>query len=240
MIVLVSSCDRYRDCWEPFKHSFHKYWPDCPWPIYVITNELDAPIGTSIKVGKTQSWAHSMDKALDILKEKTAFLILEDMWLVQPIDTKTIQQFASYVENGIFEHIRLTPSDEALEYFSMDRRLKILKDNAVYKTSLQPCICNLNMLKEVIFPIHGYHDDNPYYWTSWAFESEGSLRFKRKTTKKFAATEFHQYIHLVDRWDPYGDWVENPVVSGEWTAAVQQYSERENIKIDTSIHPKDR
>ena len=36
--VLIMSCDSYEDLWVPFFHFFDKYWPDCPYPIFLATN----------------------------------------------------------------------------------------------------------------------------------------------------------------------------------------------------------
>ena len=36
--ILICSCDYYSDCWEPIICSFNKYWPDCEYPRYIVTN----------------------------------------------------------------------------------------------------------------------------------------------------------------------------------------------------------
>src|SRR5437773_912082 len=39
--ILVSSFDGYSDCWGPVCHGFTKYWPNCPYPVLLMTNEKD-------------------------------------------------------------------------------------------------------------------------------------------------------------------------------------------------------
>ena len=61
--IVVSSCDLFEDCWAPFIHSMRKYWPDCEWPVYVISNHkaIDGPEGFSfIKVGEDLKFASSV------------------------------------------------------------------------------------------------------------------------------------------------------------------------------------
>jgi hypothetical protein len=36
--VLVVSCDAYQDLWKPFFSCFFKFWPDCPFPVYLGAN----------------------------------------------------------------------------------------------------------------------------------------------------------------------------------------------------------
>lgn len=36
--VVVASCDAYADLWEPFFRLFRRYWPDCPYPVYLGSN----------------------------------------------------------------------------------------------------------------------------------------------------------------------------------------------------------
>jgi hypothetical protein len=41
--ILVVSCDGYQDLWKPFFSCFLKYWPDCPFPVYLGSNNLTYP-----------------------------------------------------------------------------------------------------------------------------------------------------------------------------------------------------
>ena len=35
--ILVNTCDKFEDCWEPFFKLFALYWPDYKGPIYLNT-----------------------------------------------------------------------------------------------------------------------------------------------------------------------------------------------------------
>ena len=37
LAIVVMSCDRYADMWEPFIRCFEQYWPDCPYEKYLVT-----------------------------------------------------------------------------------------------------------------------------------------------------------------------------------------------------------
>ena len=36
--ILVCSCDKYEDLWNPMFGMFFKFWEDCPLNIYLMTN----------------------------------------------------------------------------------------------------------------------------------------------------------------------------------------------------------
>ena len=35
--ILIVSCDKYSDLWDPFFKLFFKFWPDCPFNIYLLS-----------------------------------------------------------------------------------------------------------------------------------------------------------------------------------------------------------
>ena len=73
---VVMSCDPYKDLWEPFFGCLDRYWPDCPFPLYLVTNE--APYerdGVSvIHIGPDRDYASNLIAAVNAVP--TPFLIL--------------------------------------------------------------------------------------------------------------------------------------------------------------------
>ncbi|MEK7583066.1 MAG: hypothetical protein AAB483_01515 [Patescibacteria group bacterium] len=87
--VVVSSFDGNEDLWKPFFTLFFRYWPDCPFPVYLISNEkkyLDDRV-TTISVGKDISWADTTKKALQQISEPYILWLLDDLFLEHPTDT---------------------------------------------------------------------------------------------------------------------------------------------------------
>ena len=81
--IIVSSFDKYSTCWEPFAHGVSKYWPDCPYPIYLITNRKDFCIGqvTALKIGVDQGWASNLKFALEQINVDYIYLEIKyDFW----------------------------------------------------------------------------------------------------------------------------------------------------------------
>ncbi len=86
--VVVSSCDAFFDCWRPFAFFYRKFWPACPFPVYLIVNELRvrSDFIQPLVVGRDQGWASNMQKALGQIDEPYILYFQEDYFLTRPVD----------------------------------------------------------------------------------------------------------------------------------------------------------
>src|SRR5665647_3629546 len=90
--ILVVSCDRFSDVWPVFFTLFFRYWPDCPFDIYLGSNYLryEHPQVTTITVGEDTSWAHGARLMLESLSSEYVLLFLEDFLLTEPVDSDKV------------------------------------------------------------------------------------------------------------------------------------------------------
>lgn len=90
--ILIFSCDFYKDCWEPMLFSLDKYWPNCPYHKYVISNHesIEWHNTTFIKVGDHQGFGNDMRKALPQIPTKYVMYFQEDNFLERPVDNEAI------------------------------------------------------------------------------------------------------------------------------------------------------
>src|SRR3954451_21242720 len=86
--IVVSSCDAFFDAWRPFAFFFRKFWPEGPFPVYLITNELDVCSSTirAIRVGRDQGWATNVEIALQQITTHYLLYFQEDYFLTTHID----------------------------------------------------------------------------------------------------------------------------------------------------------
>ncbi len=87
--ILINSCDKYSDVWQIFFPLFFKYWPDCPWDIYLGSNEktYNDPRVIPILVGKDNSWAESAYKMVSALPTDNFLFFLDDFLIFWKVDT---------------------------------------------------------------------------------------------------------------------------------------------------------
>lgn len=109
--VMITSCDAYEDCWRPMVFSLDKYWPDCEWPRYIVTNFKEddgVPNTTFIKVGDDQrSWCTSTQKALKLIDADYVVFLMEDYWLSQKVDNNAIKRHVDYMANNNVDYLKI-------------------------------------------------------------------------------------------------------------------------------------
>lgn len=70
--ILICSCDKYEDAWEPFFYFFKKFWEDCSFNIYLLTNfkrHNDEKV-ISLIIGEDIDWSTSFLKAIEKINTK--------------------------------------------------------------------------------------------------------------------------------------------------------------------------
>ena len=170
MTVLVVGFDQWAVMWLGFCHFWHKFWPDCPWPLAFMSNTRVAPCGQTLLCGTDANWTAMMQNALQQIETKHLLLMLADYWLAAPVEAETIYEFASYLERYGAHHIRLQRSDPAAQQssgpFAPDPRLFVFASHAPYRVSLQAGLWDTGVLRALL---RGREDP-------WQFETNASYR----------------------------------------------------------------
>lgn len=223
--VVVSSFDGFAATWEPFCHGFRKYWPDCPWPLKFITNQLDSPCGETIKTGEGRNWMAMTRKALILINKFIVLWLHDDIWLIDRPDTEAILDFANIIRLGKADYIRLGPCrldyDVGIENmltFESDPRLFIVPADYEYRVSLQAALWRVSVFQDLL------RDGE----SCWAFEVNGSKRARSNNQRFLCAKEF--VLRNPRIVEP--DWTDEPVRRGQWTEGARQYISREGLSID--------
>ena len=153
-VLLISSCDPYEDLWEPFFTFFFRYWPDCPFPIYLIANQLSYPDPRvqTIKVGNDNGWATNTRNALERLNSPYIIYLQEDYLLDSPVSNDRIINLLTYMKRRNAGHLRLYPSPGPDTICVDNQTVGEIKKGSKYRTSLQAAIWNreimLSLLKD--------------------------------------------------------------------------------------------
>ncbi len=164
--------------WTPFFQLFRKYWPDCPFPVYLTTNQLDPAI-PGVKVVQTGSpvdWSTEMIHALQQIPEERLIVLLEDYFILEPVDIQSLNRtldvgestHADFIKLGTFpaSYDRLWPSVPIAGL----QGYNFINSEAEYLVNLQAGIWKKNALNRIL--VRG---ESP-----WKFEIEASKRFAKK------------------------------------------------------------
>ena len=110
--ILVLSCDKYADLWDVFFDCFNKFWPDCPYKIYLGTNELGYSKGNiiNIKSGEDKDWSSSARKIVSQIPENYIWIMLEDILIASKINTSYVENIFSNMQSKNASHIHELPT----------------------------------------------------------------------------------------------------------------------------------
>ena len=99
--LLVVSCDAYKDLWKIFFHCLFKYWPDCPYPIYLGSNEAvySDPRVKSILVGPDRDYSSNLLAMLKHINATWVLLWIEDFVLAAPVDYARLSKMITSVQS---------------------------------------------------------------------------------------------------------------------------------------------
>ena len=99
MTLLVLSCDAYSDLWDDFFNLKEKFWPECPYQWYVVTESKDYKRGNVdvIKCGKELNWAGRFRKAVQSVQTPLIGVFLEDYFINAAIDDARIKGLVGFM-----------------------------------------------------------------------------------------------------------------------------------------------
>lgn len=216
--ILIISCDRYADVWRPFFSLFWKYWPDCPYPVYLGANykTWDDPRVQMILVGDDLSWAESTRKMVENVSHQYIMIILEDWLLTNPVNTRKINELLLnlVVLNG--GYLRLDPSPRPDKKVSGFPDIGEIDRGAPYRVSLHIAFWRRDVL-------HGLLRDGE---TAWDLELLGSRRSDRLAVGFFST------------WKDAIDYDKGGVNRGKWTPSAIRTAQKEEIDLDFSVRPR--
>ncbi|MGZ3900045.1 MAG: hypothetical protein ACXVP4_07355 [Bacteroidia bacterium] len=230
-VVLVLSCDKYADVWKPFFAFFDKYWPDCPYPVYLGTNykEFFHPLVTQVFSNKKSTWSEELDIILRQLPGKYVLIILEDYFIYEPVNNDEINRIlnsmesmdAGYTMLGAFpkKYDELWPHSP----LTLNPELGLIKKGSKYRVCLQTAIWNKDILLKLLNPL-----ENP-----WQFEIEASKR-SNQLPNPFLCVLANPSKRIVHGPITYYC---TALSAGKWMRGAVNLCRKENISIDLSVRP---
>lgn len=148
--VIVPTTTHYSDCWGPFQALFRKFWPDCPYPVYMITDYKSDPwdLGTPIVVGQDKGWCKNLVHGLDKIDADYVILFQEDFLLNTPTDQAFIEMALDVMETEDAACFRLYPCpgpDQGSKYIDTG----LISVGRSYRVSCQAAIWDKRELYEI-------------------------------------------------------------------------------------------
>jgi len=217
--LFVISCDRYSDVWPPFFTLLDRYWPDNPFPVYLLSDTLryDSPKVRPVTPGKRPTWGSLVRDGLAQVPHRNVLVILEDYLINAPVDTAAVLEANSLLERekAVVVYLRPYPELEALSD-SLPQFGRVGNCHKL-KVDVTTAIWNREALLEYVRP----------EYSAWDMEIRGSEAAKHDQ-RPFLGVRGDYDAEIL----PY---LMTAVQRGKWTPKAVALLQRERItEIDVS------
>jgi hypothetical protein len=219
--IVVSSCDRFFDAWRPFAFFFRKFWGDCPFPVYLIGNELRVK-SESIRytaVGKDRGWATNMQVALKQIDTPYILYFQEDYFLTAPVDREQLARDIEYAfeQNAasfcFFDLSLLEP-----DFRKINEPFGLVPAESQGRTRLQTTLWKRDVFASLLRA-----GEN-----AWNMEARGSGRTRDLVMFSYARNDLSPIRYLM-----------SGIVRGLWTPEALALCRRDNVPIIPAFRSAD-
>lgn len=185
LAIVVPSCDAYADIWPAFFETLFRRWPDCPFPIYLVSNHATMPDPRirTLNVGEDRGWSTNLKAALASVPHERVFLIIDDLFPSARIDTAELVSVLE--EAGDFDYLRLNPRPGPRD--ALPGRVGLVPPGDIYRTATVFSVWRREVLGDLL--VEGE--------TAWEFEIKGSERSDRHLRWFATRSWMMPYVNLV-------------------------------------------
>jgi hypothetical protein len=164
--VVVASCDSYSDTWGPYDRLFERFWPDCPFAVYLVTNEKRRDFHRihSLPIGKDVSWSDNLLTALSRIPQEFIILMVDDLFFTRPARTAQIRTILGWMNGSSGNCVHLYGRPRPVKPF--DGLLGTLPKGTYYRASAVSSLWRKSVLMSILKPQE----------SAWDFEIQGSRR----------------------------------------------------------------
>lgn len=231
--ILINTCDKFEDCWDPFFKLWSIYWPDCKVKVYLNTEYKDysytglniIPVkcceGKQFK-GKYASWSQCLLWALGSIDSDIILYMQEDYFLNGVVNNEMVEYYVQYIQNhSDVACIQLSTANIPNgEVFDLQFHLNYIDSNFFYYVSCQAALWRKDVLISLIRESE----------SAWQFEYYASKR-ARYCGCRFLALN-HEWLHSGNDIIPY---IRTGIIRGKWYKPVVKLFTDNSIKIDYQI-----
>jgi hypothetical protein len=217
--IVVSSCDKFFDTWRPFAFFFRKFWPDCPFPVYLIVNRLQVRSSSihAINVGRDRGWATNLQTALREVAKPYILYMQDDYFLAGLVNQAQLANDFAYAFEQEAASFCFYGRDPAERGFSpINDRFGIVSPDSDFRT-----ICQVTLWKRDVL-LSALRSGE----TAWDMEARGSVRTRDLLILSYRQAE--------DSPIPY---LKTAVVRGLWLPEALALCRQHNFTIRPRFRP---
>lgn len=214
--IVILSFDGYSDLWEYFFKFFNMYWPDCPYKLYLVTNNKDVDFNNVIviKTGDEISWSNRTRIALSKISAKYVLLLLEDYFIGKEVSNHDFNKIVAKILLNKYRYYRLNRNPPPRGRIDKSINAYEINENEEYGINLQPALWNKDFLINLL--------GNGNY-SAWEFEIN-------QLKKTYVLSKKHMEGCYVDNSNVFI--IYNGVLKGKWIPGTLKYYRNQGSVID--------
>ena len=148
--ILIPSCDKYADVWPAFFYTLDKFWAECPYTIYLVSNHLtyDHPAVQPILLGDDIDYSTNLLNALEQVPHSYVIVWIEDMIMCRKQPAEIGEIMSRAIEANI-SYLRLWKTEDNLGKVILPG-IHTLPKGLKFRVSLKPALWKKETLQKLI------------------------------------------------------------------------------------------
>jgi hypothetical protein len=219
--VYIATCGAYSDLWPGFFHCWQKYWPDCPFPIYLGADKPVLSRDQLVQLPELRHapWSEQVRSHLEQIPTDYVLLVLDDFYLRRSVETVRILTLLNALislKGAMLRLLPRPPPDILVEHKLM---IGECLDGGPYRVCTQASLWQREALIALLRPSESI----------WEFEQNVQVR---------AAATHDRYYCVTDRPFPYQGLIFHHVVEkGNWIPCEYFRCRLNNVPCRDSTRP---
>lgn len=172
--ILVLSCDGYSDIWDNFFDLKEKYWPDCPFATYLVSESVNYErTGVHMILAGNGNWSSRYKFAVEQVRTPYICPFFEDFFISDIVDNERILDILQYMKDNEVDFINMDDGFRNIlnqqDLRIMDKSLAVIPPHLAYGVDTAASIWRRSYLLETL-------GDGDY--SAWQFELDRCIQAK--------------------------------------------------------------
>jgi hypothetical protein len=151
--IVIVSCDKYQDLWEPLFTTFFKYWDNCPFKIYLASNycQYNHQRVSNISIGDDKAYSSNLINIIKQVEEEWIILWYEDGFLTKKVDNQLVEYIIDIAISRKINYLKLTV-DYPLYYGKKEEDIGLIPKGVKYRSAMGMALYHKSTLKNILSP----------------------------------------------------------------------------------------
>jgi len=221
--IIIMSCDPYSDVWDSMTETFDRFWPHCPFEVYLCSEnkKFEHTWIKNIRTEKRMGWGEMLDFVLKKVNTPYVIYMQEDYLLKSTINNDQVFTWLTFFESTRAAYLRMLPWPNPDLLFENRTDVGLISEKDPFRTSLQCAVWDKCVLQKLVKV-----DES-----GWDFEANSGARTQGMNRPFLSLKAEVDYATMNDLTYPI-DYFATGVLHGKWMREAIFYFRKIGVNID--------